>query len=243
MCHSLFRNSGQCPQPCQHLLAGRAPIQGVNALRNMAVKCGVRPIFRRVRQSVFHRIEVNVMEVLFVVVRIANGVFPITWLKHSSSALLLLCGRNMSLSTGPVLREPSFDPCPSLGVFRVILRQRPKAMQMVRQQDDRGDIERPSLATIRDGRTKKASGRLGTQDALSPVRDDGKEIGATGAKSPAEIRHGMSVPAPGWHAIACPTGASSPSTSPPTPPAPPASAVHPGNPSPRRSRRPVRCRR
>ena len=85
--------------------------------------------------SVFHRIEVDVIEMAFEVVFLFDRVFPELRLPDSTSAVGLspLCDFVFGTTRRkPALSELCFNPLPSAGVVRIARRHTPDRMKMIR---------------------------------------------------------------------------------------------------------------
>ena len=100
---------------------------------------------------VFHRVEVDVIEMVLEVVFPFDRVLPEPGLPDSTAPIRLSTLRDFAFGTTrrkPPLSELRFDPLPSAGVIRIAPRHAPDGMKMIRQQHDRADLKRMRLQTF-----------------------------------------------------------------------------------------------
>lgn len=169
------------------------PIRRVHTRTHITMERRMRLIHRLRHMPVFHRVVVDVVDMMFQIIFVANEMLPIPPLPQT--ALTLQNPRSASVFIlGDTPRKCGFDMSPTHGVTRIALRQGPKTMQMVRQNHDCINRERPrpmprteSIAQIIDAIH---------QQGLRTLRDgDGEEIGATRQPGSTIVRHGHSIAA------------------------------------------------
>src|SRR4051812_1254613 len=101
----------------------------------------MRPIYRSTHMSMLDRIVMNVVRVTLEVSLIANRMLPETMLPDAAFS-----GRDPSARQAftfwDAARECRLDSMPSRRKVGIAWRQRPRAVQMVRQHDNRIDSER-----------------------------------------------------------------------------------------------------
>ena len=123
-----------------------SPIQIVNTFRNPTMKRGVRPICGARNVTMFHRVEVNVIEMCLEVVFIFNRMLPETPLPDASPSILFSRVRG-ALFQSPLFQisfcEFLFYPAPAFREVGISRRQRPDRVKMIRQQHNRIDFKMP----------------------------------------------------------------------------------------------------
>jgi hypothetical protein len=88
-----------------------------------------------------HRIEVDVVDMPRQVGLVTDRVLPIAALPQSFLAFSDVSRRSRCRGWKSA-RNPGFDQIPARGKIRVILRQRPDGVQVIRQDADRNCLER-----------------------------------------------------------------------------------------------------
>ena len=111
-----------------------APIRRIHSCFDVAVKAGIRPIDRRLRVSVFHRIEMNVFDVSAKIDFIPQHMLPVPRLPQGTLATgdFACAGSRCGIA---MFGEPRLDQTPTGGEISVVGRQGPDAMKVVRQND------------------------------------------------------------------------------------------------------------
>jgi len=172
------------------------PILGVYTGSNPAVETRPRPLVRTLHQPVLHRVVVDVVEVVFVVLLIFERMLPKLWLPHAASPITAAASglRLLRASQGePRLRELLLDPCPTPGVLIVARRQRPDGMKMVGQQHNGVDHERPSRSARSQEASQQCSCRLITEKLRSPVCHQREEERSAGNIRTSPVGHGITI--------------------------------------------------
>jgi len=109
----------------------------------------MRPIGHAAHQTVFHRIDVAILDVPSLIRVVSDQVFPKSPLPNTAFAARA-SHRAQALHFGNGAGEPDFDPAPSDRIVRVAGRQCPDGMQVVRQNDERVDMEEIALLRFSD---------------------------------------------------------------------------------------------
>ena len=133
------------------------PMPRVHAVFHPTMKARPFPFVRTSDVPVLHRIEVDVVEVLFEVVFVFDGMFPESTLPNSTTVFGALRLRNRLLAAPllkPAAGEFPLDAAPARGVSSIPARHRPNGMKMIVQQDDRVDLKRPIRLTSADDLAK-----------------------------------------------------------------------------------------
>jgi hypothetical protein len=109
----------------------------------------MRPIRSARYVTMFHRIEMNVVHMIYQITFIADSVFPESALPNTESTILRTCNTCVSFCDGT--RKPSFNQRPSRRIICVPIGHRPNRMQMIRQDTncDRSDVSRKNNRSIR----------------------------------------------------------------------------------------------
>ena len=103
-------------------------------MAHIAMERGIRPIPNSIYESVFHRIEMNVVRMTLEVTLIANCMLPISTLPQrrlSASMTWNWCRRPQDL-----VCETAFDDAPSTRVVHVPVGQCHHHVQVIRQDHD-----------------------------------------------------------------------------------------------------------
>ena len=116
----------------------------------MAMKAGVGPIGGSLDEAVFHRVVVDIVDVVAVVGVVADQVLPIPALPDAALATSLTYGRSM-FSDGNLLAESFLDPPPAAGEITVARRERRDAVQVFGQNHPCIDPEAPPSCSVHDG--------------------------------------------------------------------------------------------
>ena len=95
------------------------------------MKTGIRPFRDGANQTMIERIDMDVIDVMSEVAFIADRMFPITALPHIVFTAKITNSRH-SLAD-QCAGKPRLDRLPARGEIRVIQRQGPHRMQMIRQ--------------------------------------------------------------------------------------------------------------
>jgi len=109
------------------------------------------PFVRTIDVAVLHGIEMDVIKMPLEIVFVFERVLPKPALPDASAVFVPLRFRNRLLAAPllePAAREFFLDPTPPSRIPRVASRHCPNRVQMIVQQDDRIDLERPFLLTF-----------------------------------------------------------------------------------------------
>jgi hypothetical protein len=178
------------------------PVTIINTLAHPSVKTAVRPGVRTFRQTVLHRIVVNVIAVLCQVGLIANGVLPEAPLPDASPAILP--ARTTPLLLDATTKKPRacetlLEVGPTGREIGIVCRQRPDGVQVVRQQHDGLDSKRPAPGGFLH-RLPQPGSRSGlSEDRRAGFGHQGEEERPSGHERSAILGHGARV-APEWMA-------------------------------------------
>ena len=125
------------------IASSASPIFGIGTEPDPATKRGIRPVPHADGVAVFHRIEVNVVEVPRRILLVAQGVFPIPTLPDPALALGGAAG-GAPFASGQSVRKAAFDQAPTQGEIRIVLGQGPDHVQVIRQ--DHGSLDREGMS-------------------------------------------------------------------------------------------------
>jgi hypothetical protein len=104
------------------------------------MKRGIRPIAYPGNKTVLDRVVMDIIHVRPQIIFIAHGMFPKSPLPHVIFTLGILFDRRARLLQSP--RETGFDQAPAVRIICVARRQRPNAMQVLRQDNNGVDVKR-----------------------------------------------------------------------------------------------------
>ena len=170
----------------------RTPINRIQPSPHEAVESRIWPIRNPLHQSVLHRIIMNILHVTPQVIIVANPMFPEPPLPDVllAAAPARRAGRpTRPLFTTPGASEAAFNQPPTHGKVAVILRQTPKNMQMIRQQDKRYYLEVIIFSRPKKCRTKQPAGPNPRQQRPPMGSDDREEECATSQPDPPIVTH------------------------------------------------------
>ena len=170
--HGRRRQIIKCRRSCRSSIAKAMPIRIVESFAYESVEARTRPSVETLRQPVLDRIVVNVVAVSFVFHFITDRMLPEASLPHAAPPVLAPAVGDRLLTPGdrqPRLRERLFQEGPATGEVAVAVGQRPNGMQVVRQHDDRTNLERPARGR-RSQRFAQASPGVGLTQGRKGVR-------------------------------------------------------------------------
>lgn len=149
---------------------------------------------RTISAPVLHGIVVNVITVPLEISVVPDGVFPEASLPHPSSAIALLRPTHRPLDAGgaqPGLREFLLEIAPPRREIMVAVRQGPDCMNVIRQEDDRVNIEGPACLCSPNGTAESIPCYRRAEDRRPIEGDDREEEGAARNKGSPVFRHGV----------------------------------------------------
>jgi len=160
------------------------------------MKARPRPLARLMYQTVLDRIEKNVITMPIPVRFVADTMLPISGLPHADLPVPFAIGRHRkcpkSLPDEAAAEQP-FDIGPANGKVVVMVRQGPKAMDVIGQENAGEHIKRPATPDLDHRPAKQAACERMGKERTASVRHNGEKIGRA-ALAPAHIiRHGVSV--------------------------------------------------
>ncbi len=161
---------------------GSRPIPIEPAKLNMPVKARPWPVTRFRRQSMFDRIEVDVIAVAKPVRFVAYAVFPVPSLPNTPLAMSCSVRGNWQRTTASrqkLLGEQAFDVRPSNRKVVVAVRQRPEAVQVVRQEHAGEHIEGPTSAHRHKCPPQRAASAGILKEFPTAMRHHREKIGRT----------------------------------------------------------------
>src|SRR5262249_28886635 len=130
-----------------------APIGRQKSARDVAVKRTMRPIASARHQPMFHRIEVDVIDVTRKVGLVADDGLPIAALPNS-----LLTPSDLAPAPWRILRQAAgeimFDQAPAPGKISVVRWQGPNSVHVIGENADRDGLEWIALQARRIGTAK-----------------------------------------------------------------------------------------
>src|SRR5581483_4289932 len=135
------RRSASAFSIARAIVAAPAPIHWIHSTLDKFCERRIRPIRRARCVAVLDRIEVNVIAVGREIPLIANRMFPVTPLPDAAFAFGYAARRTV-LPAGDPLRKFRFDQAPAQREVRISRRQRPDAVQVFRENDNRVDRKR-----------------------------------------------------------------------------------------------------
>ena len=106
------------------------PIEGINSGFNKAMKRRIRPIAHPHDMSMFHRVEMHIIDMVCVIIGVANCMLPITTLPQSSFTFRQSNGR-LSLDFRYRFGEHDLNGLPSRWVIDITRRQGPNTMHVI----------------------------------------------------------------------------------------------------------------
>src|SRR5690606_33325415 len=119
------------------------------------MKTRVGPIANAPYPTVFHRIEVDVIDVRPEVVHVPDSMFPIPWLPEIVGATSAEFSDSTTFSQMPA--EPGFDGLPPAGEVAVVFGQGEDGMDVVRQDDDGIYCKRAFMTDLAECHAKAAN--------------------------------------------------------------------------------------
>lgn len=141
-----------------------------------AAKRGIRPVPYSRRVTLFHRVKVNVIEMVGKIVLVTQRMLPIPPLPNATFAFGASAGGER-FAARQTVRDCGFDETPARGEIHVVLGQSPDRMQVIGQYDSSFDGEgmtRPHVAK----RCPQQADVLGKQPAPTLGQIDREEIAA-----------------------------------------------------------------
>jgi hypothetical protein len=174
------------------LAVAAAPVFGVDAGADPAVKARPWPVFRAADVAVFDRVPVDVVEVTLEIVFVPDRVLPELRLPDSASAVALsaLCDSDLGPAEfEPALSELRLDPLPAAGVVRVAFWHAPDCVDVLGQEHDRANVERVRRLTFADDVAEDRPGVFGFEDRTTVVSDQREEECPAGDMCSSPIWH------------------------------------------------------
>lgn len=134
------------------------PIEREQLLFHVTMKRRIRPLPDVLHIAVLHGVVMNVVDVAPQIEIVAYRMFPESPLPYSSFSLL-----PRGVTQARCVREESFDEPPSGRVVRIFLGQRPDAVDVIGQDDDRSKRKwmAPPTLTQRHAENRDAIGECG----------------------------------------------------------------------------------
>ena len=127
----------------------------------------------------------DVFQMTFEVVLIADEMFPITRLPDTSPTSTDSRRTDRLFATArlePSFRELFLDESPPQRVTVVASGKRPDCMKMLGEKDDRVDLKRPPLLAYREGVVEDRPGFGSGQNPGATLGYDREEVGTTGGE-------------------------------------------------------------
>jgi hypothetical protein len=146
--------------------------------------------------AMLDRIVMNIIAQNFKFPFVSNLMFPEPPLPQASfpSTLPRFAHRPFGPPISQVIAgKPELDNPPANRKIRIVFRQRPQTMQMIRQQNDGILAKRIFCAGFRDGPMKGMPRELIGQKSTPPMADHRKKERSTGLKSTDIRRHGFII--------------------------------------------------
>lgn len=137
---------------------------------------------------VFDRVVMDVIAVDVEIPLITKGMFPESALPNASFAFLLPSSRQ-AFPRREGSGKRGFDQPPSCGVVRIVRRQSPQAMQMIRENDDSVDVKR-SLPPHGNERGTQGVNLFRQEIPAAFQEGDREKVGSTGDIGANVMRHG-----------------------------------------------------
>ena len=119
-------------------LIGATPIRGIITFGNGLMERRPWPIANALNITVFDRVEMNVMIMIFKIGRVADEMFPESSLPDAPTAIFPVIfpnGRFMAAGGKPKSRKIGLDAAHSGGEIMIIRRHRPDHVEVVGQED------------------------------------------------------------------------------------------------------------
>src|SRR3989338_1256594 len=176
-----------------------APRCLIPALGYSAAKRRPWPIAGAGSQAVFHRVVMDVIHVIAPILLIAEGMFPEPPLPYRT--LIAVIGAGIDLSRGSLLYFT-----PARGIIGVALRHAPDTMQVIGQDNQCVNPERPCRLHLAERFPQRPDARLVDEYRSTVESDHSKEINATRNMRPAIVaHHGLLLSCGGCAALIHPT--------------------------------------
>jgi hypothetical protein len=134
----------------------------------------------------------NVFDMPLKIAFIPDGVLPVFRLEDAAPAVTLMAGGDgLFLTTlgQPVSGEAGLDLSPTPRVGLIARRECPDRVQVLGQQDDRVDNERPTGPALAKRRAEEVSCQRIIEDRYTAVGDESKEEHSAGYEVPTVIWH------------------------------------------------------
>jgi hypothetical protein len=194
--HSAVSQIGEVQRLC---LPG-SPLPRIDPKPYPSVKCRERPITNGFSKIVFHRVPMDIVEVSRIVVLVPDRMLPKPALPDTP--LSTSDSRLADLTLDTIDRDPGFgelffNPGPTHWVISISRRQSPDGVQVVWQENEGIDLERPPLAAIPKGFAEKLSGGSSAKNSGALFGDDGEEEGSSWDESSAVVGHEF------WRWVGC----------------------------------------
>ena len=130
------------------------------------------------RQAMFHRIEMDVIEVPTEIVRVSNCVIIEPTLPNAATAVVNTRAGARCLAAivfEPGSREMRFDERPARGKVAIAVRESDQRVQMIEQQNDGKQIEGARRSARGDRVVEESSGERSCKNRNAVFGDQGKE--------------------------------------------------------------------
>lgn len=138
----------------------------------------------------------DIVEVRFKIVFIFDRMLPESTLPNATPMLAFLSSRDRCIATSArqkSLRKVRLDHAPASGIVGIARGQCPECVQMVRQQHQGVDFERPVPLAITNDSTQQRPIRHTMKQSPSPMSDDSKEKRAARNVCATVVRHAGNV--------------------------------------------------
>ena len=159
------------------------------AIRDVAMKRGVRPVLHACYQTVLERIDIAIFDVARIIRFIADQVLPETSLPDAA----LVSRQSNRVNRFLLWQRPykaALDQAPTCREIKVAGRKAPDSVQMIRKYDERADIKSAALANCGDSFAQGLD--MIDQQSLTAVQQiDREEPTPTWNERTTIVRHGM----------------------------------------------------
>jgi len=173
------------------------PIRSVRPPPDPIAKRRVRPRMRAGRESVLDRVVMNVIAMPSEISIVTNGMLPEPPVPDAAFPVPPARSRDRALDASggrPSLREGLLHQGPTRREIRIFFREPPKAMQMVRQQHHREDVEGPRRPRLDERLAQKTASEIVAEEPPASMGHDGKEERPTRFAGTTILGHGAIVP-------------------------------------------------
>jgi hypothetical protein len=172
------------------------PIRSVITQLHPTREAGIRPCVRTVGHAMTHGVVMNVLNMPAQIVLVANGMLPEPPLPYATfpvPSARLGDGPFVGASFQPTLREASLDTRPTRGEVGIPDRKTPYGMQMIREQDNRKNVEGQGCSHFLEGVAQTGAGGFLAQERSALMRHHGEEECAARLKGTTVFGHEVMV--------------------------------------------------